>query len=297
MDIQGKDKQINELINLVAESKKRYDSGKAYHLFHKRTGSEMMNPSEKKSYTKWLYAAAILLPFMFLSYFTYKYFSLSTNTDQTTIISEIVVPNGSKTQFTLQDGTKIWINSGSTVQCNKDFGKKYREIKLSGEAYLEVAHKEDCPFIVSTDEIKVKVLGTKFNVNTYKENKEVRVALLEGAVEMITGENNDPVLLSPNDVALYSTISKQTQIMHGATDHTISWIRNNFYFDGETFEQIILTLERSFNVKINIHNTSVKDRQFAGDFVNNETIEQIFNIMSSNGKFKYKIKGNMIDVY
>lgn len=294
--IQNKDKQLDELISLVAESKKHFNSQKAYSLFKEKTDTKTGYSAKRRTMNRWLYAAAVFIPFIFLSYFTYKYVRLSADTEQAVIFSEVVVPNGSKTQLTLQDGTKVWVNAGSTISCDKDFGKKSREIKLSGEAYLEVAHLKDCPFIVSTGEVKVKVLGTKFNVNAYKENAEIKVALLEGSVEMTTNNSNS-ILLAPKDVASYNTISRKTQIHPDATDCMISWIQNKLYFEGETFEQIILTLERNFNVKINIQNASVKDRRFVGDFVNNETIEQIFNVMSSDGKFKYKIKGNVIDIY
>lgn len=288
--------QLNELIELVIESKKQFNSQKAYARFNERTGTERHYLHKTHTHNRWLYIAATFIPFIFLSHFTYKYFNLPVATRWEVVFPEVTVPYGSKTQMVLQDGTKIWINSGSTIQCDKDFGREYREIKLSGEAYLEVAHREDCPFIVSTNEIRIKVLGTKFNINAYSDNDEIKVSLLDGALEMDT-ENNEPILLYPDDVALYNPTSKETQIFHNAASPAIGWIRNKLFFEGETFEQIILSLERNFNVKINLYNDTIRDRRFVGDFVNNETIEQIFNVISSDGKFKYKIKGNVIDVY
>ncbi|MDR0750539.1 MAG: FecR domain-containing protein [Tannerellaceae bacterium] len=298
-DLQDKDTQLSDLIDLVAEGKKHFDSSSAYSWFRDRIEPDIRYLSRRRSNRRWLYAAAILIPFLFLSHFTYQYFRLKADVEvehNVAMLSEVVVPNGSKTQLVLQDGTKVWVNSGSTLQCSPDFGKEYREIKLSGEAYLEVAHDANRPLVVSTGDVKVKVLGTRFNVNAYKENEEIRVALLEGSVEMLAS-GNAPLRLSPRDLALYNPVSKQTKVFSNATDDSINWIENKLIFDGETFEQIVFTLERSFNVKINILNVSVKSRRFAGDFVNNETIEQIFNVMSSDGKFKYEIKGNVIDIY
>ena len=213
-------------------------------------------------------------------------------------MSEIAVPNGSKTKLILQDGTKVWLNAGSKIQYDSDFGKKNRLLKLSGEAYLEVAKDENCPFIVDPGEIKVKVLGTCFNVRAYKDNEEIKVALLRGSVEMETN-NGDMLRLVPKDIAHFNTQTKETGICHntGYSQNCIGWIDNKFIFNGESFEQITKILERTFNVKINIHRESIKKRCFIGDFVNNETIEQIFKVMSSNEKFTYTIKGNIIDVY
>lgn len=294
-DSPDKDKQLSDLVSLMAEGEKNADSSRAYSRFKARIEAQSAHSGRRNS--TWLYAAAVLIPFLFLSYFTYQYFKASAGEWHGNLtVSEVVVPNGSKTQLLLQDGTKVWINSGSSVQCAEGFGKKNREIKLCGEAYLEVAHNDKCPFIVSTGEVKVKVLGTRFNVNAYKENEEIKVALLEGSVEMSVPDKM-PLLLPPKSTACYNPVSKQTRMIYDTMCDSVNWISNKLIFDGESFEQIVLTLERNFNVKIHIHNAAVKERRFVGDFVNNETIEQIFNVMSSDGKFKYKIKGNVIDIY
>jgi len=294
MDNNNKDNnnQLEEFLDFMAANKSHFNSGKAYARFKHRT--QEIHHTPRKIFRKWISVAAILIPFLFLSYFTYKYLSLSV--EGVTTFSEVIVPNGSKTQLVLEDGTKVWINSGSVIQFNSDFGKKQRIMKLSGEAYLEVAHMDNCPFVVSSGELSVKVLGTRFNVNAYEQSNEIKVALLEGSVEMATLDG-EPVILLPKDIALYNVVSKETKVHHNATDNRMHWIDNKLYFHGETFEEIARTLERNYNVKINIHKDSLKDRPFGGDFPNNETIEQIFKIMSSDNKFTYKIKGNTIDVY
>jgi ferric-dicitrate binding protein FerR (iron transport regulator) len=189
---------------------------------------------------------------------------------------------------------------------------------LSGEAYFEVAKDERSPFIVSVGEIKIKVHGTHFNVNSYSEKDGVAVTLLEGSIEMITPKSN--TILQPGNMARYDaktgkialttnidlipvekldsviTVKKES-VVSKTTEYAIDWINNRLVFNGETFEQIIATLERSYNVKVNIHNDQIRKRRFAGDFTNNETIEQIFTVMSYNGKFRYEIKGNIINLF
>jgi ferric-dicitrate binding protein FerR (iron transport regulator) len=295
--IRDKDRKLDDFIDLMGEGKRNFEAPRAYERFRKRTEPDIVALRRKRLVVRGLSVAAVILPFLVLSHFSYLYFKQSAIEEQVTpVVSEVVVPNGSKTHLLLQDGTKVWINAGSSIRCNTDFGKGTREITLSGEAYLEVAHIDGCPFIVSTDNVRVKVLGTRFNVSAYKENEEIKVSLLEGSIEM-SASGNAPLLLSPRDIACYNPASGQTKVRNNATGDSIGWMENKLVFDGETFEQIIRTLERNFNVKVNIHNASVKNRRFVGDFVNNETIEQIFTVMSSDGKFNYKIKGNVIDVY
>lgn len=290
-------------LDLVGEAV-QYDSERAFSLFKQRVGEDtdrlylLKKNTRSFSFRKWTAYAAVLVSFLVLSYFTYGYFQLKAESGQVALVSEIVVPNGSKTQLTLQDGSKVWLNAGSTIQYDSNYGKEFRLLKLTGEAYLEVVGNEQCPFIVDAGDVKVKVLGTRFNVNAYADNEEIKVALLQGAIEMKAG--NSPALqLKPKDVASFNTVSKEINLYQNShySGNAIDWINSRLIFNGESFEQIIHTLERSFNVKINIRKESVKKRRFIGDFVNNETIEQIFNVMSADGKFRYTINGNVIDVY
>lgn len=289
----------------LKNKEEEFDSNRAFLLFKDRIQNEKASidkasGKQSKSFKlrRALKYAAVFIPFVILSYFSYHYYELQDGNKKEILISEVTVPNGSKTKLILQDGSTVWLNAGSKIQYDSNFGKANRTLKLSGEAYLEVTKNQQCPFIVETGELKVKVLGTRFNVNAYADNNEIKVSLLQGAIEMETGPGSS-LKLSPNDIACFNTSSKKTILSKNSqiSGNSIDWIKNRLIFNGENFEQIVYTLERSFNVKINIHNKAIKNRRFIGDFVNNETIEQIFNVMSSDGKFRYKIKGNAIDVY
>ena len=315
----------------LSDRDKTFDKQRAYRLFCERVEAErvqaetyrakrMKSQSNRLLLRRIASCAAILIPMTVLSYFTYLYFTVTPAQVATPLYSEVTVPSGSKIQMTLQDGTKVWLNSDSYLQHDSEFGRTNRLLTLTGEAYFEVAKDENSPFIVDVGGIKVKVHGTHFNVNAYKENNGVAVTLLEGSVEMITPKNN--TMLEPGHVARYDATTKkvavaanvpqpqpeevkaskesavpQESVVANTAEHAVDWIDNRLVFNGETFEQIIATLERSYNVKVNIQNVQVKKRRFAGDFINNETIEQILNVMSVNGKFRYSIKGNVIDIY
>ena len=312
----------------LSDRDKTFDSRRAYHLFRERVEADAKESGMARqiplkplsNLRRFAFYAAILIPFVFLSYFTYRYFTdMPVKLEEIPLISEIHTPNGSKTQMSLQDGSKVWLNSGSYIRYDSRFGRSNRTITLSGEAYFEVAKDEHSPFIVHVGDVQIKVLGTNFNVNAYSENNGVSVALIEGSVEMSTDKNN--ARLQPGNIAHYnaatgkidvtttqtveSSDSKQRSdviatkklLAANSLENALAWKDNRLIFNGESFEQIIATLERAYNVKVNIRNDQIKKRRFAGDFTNNETIEQIFNIMSVNGKFQYRINGNIIDVY
>ena len=318
----------------LSERDKTFDRQRAYRLFCERVEAETGHAAEvheevETSQTKLIRMkpvrlwqrvasiAAVLIPMSILGYYTYRYFNIAPAQPYEVLKSEIIVPAGSKTQMSLQDGTKVWLNADSHLEYDSDFGRNNRTLSLTGEAYFEVAKDEHTPFIVNVGGIKIKVLGTHFNVNAYREHNGVVVSLLEGSVEMITSKSN--TMLQPGHMARYDATTGKVAVtskveplraekisaenapvqksIANAGNHTMDWMSNRLVFNGETFEQIICTLERAYNVKVNIHNNQIKKRQFGGDFTNNETIEQIFNVMSVNGKFKYQIKGNIIDVF
>lgn len=283
-------KETWQTIDVIHEAN-QFDSSNAFLRFRDKIHSETPLP-HKLSLRKVLTYAAVVIPFLFMSYFSYSYFT--ENNDSS--LASISVPAGATSEVTFKDGSKVWLNSGSRIEVANNFGKRERRIKLDGEAYLEVARDTKSPFIVETEEVDVKVLGTVFNVNASKEQEEVRVTLQSGSVELLFNEN-DKLLLKPNEQAIYNIASKSIRVEQADMNKVLAWKNNVLIFSGEAFDSITHTLERKFNVKITIHNEILLNHRFVGDFVNNETIEQILNVMSSNKKFRYTINGNKIDIY
>ncbi|WP_235848644.1 FecR family protein [Parabacteroides timonensis] len=275
-----------------------FDYERAYELFRTRTASPAFKSQGKKRplWKKAVSVAAVLLPFIFLGYYTALYFRSQQKEIPVSLISEITCPNGSRTQLRLADGSLVWLNSGSTLFYSDDFGKSNRYLKLVGEAYLEVARNEQLPLIVEAGEMKVKVLGTKFNVSAYGDSEEIRVFLLNGSVSL-SGEGGEPLVLQPMEKAIYNIGSGQLEVFEEKSGSALSWMQNRLIFKGETLAQIVRTLQRCYNVKINIHNELLKERRFAGDFKTNDPIDKVFKIMASSNKFHYMIKGDTIDIY
>jgi ferric-dicitrate binding protein FerR (iron transport regulator) len=281
----------------LSERDGQFDAQRAYRLFKARVKSEAGRTEKRRlSFRRVAAVAAILIPFLFLSYFSYRYLTLRPVAAEETLLSEITVPHGSKTRMTLQDGSVVWLNAGSRMQYDSGFGKTNRTCTLSGEAYLEVEKNAELPFVVKTGQVMVKVLGTRFNVQAYGEDPGIKIYLLEGSVEM-DAENRTPVRLLPGQMVDYRKETGKTTISLFEAARATDWMNNRFVFDGETLEQIACILERSFNVKITIRNDRIRQSRFSGDFTKSENIGQIFHIMAANCKFRYRMKDSVIEIY
>lgn len=163
------------------------------------------------------------------------------------LMNKLVVPSGKISSLTLADGSKIWINSGTTLEFPSVFEEHQREIKVDGEIYIEVARNEKNPFIVSTSSFLVKVLGTKFNVSAYREDPVRRVVLVQGSVE-VKMQSGNQLTLEPNEMfSLEGTEFRSEKV--DVFDH-ISWKDGIFRFAGEPLERIMTRLSRHYDVPI-----------------------------------------------
>lgn len=272
-----------------------FESNEDYQLFRSRIELASSQPKLTKDFTRrflpYVAAVASLIIFSFSIYFYTKQPS-----ENKSFVSKIEVPYGSISHIELSDGTKVCLNAGSKLYFSGDFGQHDRKVSFEGEASFEVARNEKLPFIVQTESVSIKVLGTTFNVNTYQEAGDVKIALLEGKVELLS-DAGESVHMKTNDMAVYNKTSQKITIYSDGVKDAFGWRENQLIFNNETFEQIAFVLERKFNVKFNIQDNSIKKRRFKGDFVNNETLEQILNIMCTDKTFKYKINGDIIHIY
>ncbi|MNK06822.1 fec operon regulator FecR [compost metagenome] len=233
-------------------------------------------------------AAALLLTFFIGQYVA----GLRNNTAVETVFA---VDKGSKSKTILPDGTEVWLNSATNLRVSKNFGTKDRRVKLEGEAFFDVAHDKEKPFIVETSSIDVKVHGTSFNLSSYPK-EETRVALFRGAVELIS-VNGQSVMMKPDDVIAYRTETGKFHSVNETLEKEYAWKDSKFIFRNERFEQIVSKLERVFNVDISVMNKAVLSKKFTGDFVQNESLAEILGIMSKVGEFSFKTKGRQIVIY
>lgn len=242
-------------------------------------------------YTKIAKVAAVILLLVVSSLLTYYL----TNVDNSLVETVVYAEKGQRANIVLPDGSRAFLNADSKIAYGKKFNAKERTVKIIGEVYFEVSKDSDRPFIVETDGLNVKVHGTSFNVNTYHED-DIKVSLIEGSVEVITN-NQKRLMLSPDESAVYNIKTNALLVEKGNADYSIEWRFNRFRFTDESLISIMERLERTFNIEVDIKDSVAKNKRFTGDFSKNETIEQILEIMSSNNKFKYRMKGNKVEIY
>lgn len=208
--------------------------------------------------------------------------------------SEITVPFGQMSQLTLSDGTKIWLNSGTTLRYPERFAEDQRVVSIEGEAYFEVAKMPNKPFTVNVADMKVKVLGTSFNLSAYKEDAAISVTLVEGKVAVQDNTGNTIALLSPGQKATKNKNETNLDIRNVETGFYSAWTDGKIFFDDEPLSQIANKLERWFNVEISFADEDLKSYRFTGTILKNKPIDQIMQALEllSPIRFAHQVNAN-----
>ncbi|MDR1937372.1 MAG: FecR domain-containing protein [Tannerellaceae bacterium] len=230
-------------------------------------------------------AASIILLLGITHHFSFQQGFREVNSRQI----EMSNPLGMSSTITLPDGSKVILNAGTTLSYPNAFVSKNRIVSLKGEAFFEVAPDTDHPFIVNADDIRIKVVGTQFNVKAYENDERVEVSLSEGKVEVQTAGRNNPILLNPGEQAYYD---KQTHTLIARAvniAHYTSWKEGQYYFKALPMKEVARQLERIFKVRIQI-SPQLRDIVFTGDFIRGENLEQILRVITVDKRLKYRIE-------
>jgi ferric-dicitrate binding protein FerR (iron transport regulator) len=234
---------------------------------------------------------------------------------------------GSKSKIELPDGTQVWLNADSKLTYDQNFSGDTREVNLTGEAYFDVAHAtslktgQRIPFIIHTNSIDIKVLGTAFNVRSYPGEKTTETALIRGSVEITLHSSPDKrIILKPDeklivkndnativsneaqkDVAVEEepvmTLSKMQPYKNDTGCHyETMWVKNKLAFENESFERIVPEIERWYNVSFVVKNEALKSLHFRGVF-ENKSLTDVMEALSISTRFRYEIKGNQVIVW
>lgn len=199
--------------------------------------------------------------------------------------------DNSRSQVTLPDGTEVHLNSRSVLTYPSYYEGKERKVTLQeGEAYFKVTPNADRPFIVnvSDDKYKIKVLGTEFNLQAYKEDKTIRTTLVEGSVQIDVAEKNTATVLKPSEKAVYSLNTGQLQIMPANTDRETDWMYDRLVFKQTPMKDVLASLSRFYNVEFDIKNNIIYSYTFTGTF-EDKPLYQVLDYMKISSKIDYKI--------
>ena len=201
---------------------------------------------------------------------------------------------GQKLTFELPDGSIVKLNSGSKITFPKAFDTDQREVTLIGEAFFDVTKDPQRPFKIATDNIDVTVLGTSFNVDAYADNKLAVVAVKTGKVAVVDKNGKDEVLLLPNQQASLSKQElkfKKQQITN--SESVFGWLDQTMMFDDDTIDEIIITLERWYDVEVEIMANLDKKKKFTAKY-KNPTLRAVMESLSYAYDFKYELKDKTV---
>lgn len=202
---------------------------------------------------------------------------------------QIHVPTGQHVEIMLADGSKVWLNSGSTLTFSSKFNGKKRMVELDGEGFFEVKSDKEHPFIVSTSKYQVKAVGTSFNIYDYQDSPQFEAALLNGKVEVTTNaKKSSVVILTPNQRAALCQGVLKVKPIENANNYL--WRKGILYFN-EPLLEVFDKLQEYYDIEFQIRNSSLtrKSPYCTGKFRAKDGLEHIIRVLKETNHFDYQI--------
>lgn len=198
-------------------------------------------------------------------------------------LNHLFVPFGKNSSIKLPDGTLAFLNAGSQLDYPASFKGKKREVALIGEAYFEVAHNAEKPFIVKTHGLQVEVLGTKFDLAAYPTDKIIETVLVEGKVKLVKsglGFLRKDYFLEPNQMAVYNWENDETKISNVDVSNYTSWHEGYLNFETLEMNRVVKKLERYYNIRIYFSDPLLGIRTITGKLKLKEEPERVLNVLA-----------------
>jgi transmembrane sensor len=276
----------------------------------------------KKLFFEAISVAAVLCIVFFLGSITGKHITSSANSSLSKAItySEIKAPLGARSVITLNDGTEVMLNAGSSLKYGSDFNSLNRDLILEGEAYFKVAKNKDLPLIVNAGKINIKATGTEFNVKAYSDDGIIETTLVDGEVEISQIGNNDKnriLVLEPNQKALYVSESDKLTLervkeieplavkppkiitdnllVNPETDveQATAWTKNKLIIRSENLESLCTKLQRKYDVTFIFRDEDIKKQRFSGILLD-ETFQQVMDVIKLTAPVDYMLDGKTV---
>lgn len=216
----------------------------------------------------------------------------STSSSDKVGFNTITTPNGGQYEVVLHDGSKIWLNAGSSLKYPTAFKGNDRTVTITGEAYLEVAKNKLKPFRVISGSQKIEVLGTHFNINAYTDEASIKTTLLEGAVKV--SSNNSSTIIAPGEQTSLLRSNGNLEKKSVDVEQEVAWKNGVFVFKGEDIKAIMRQIARWYDVEVEYEGT-VTDEKFYGQIYRNSKLSEVLAILELNN-LHFKSNGRKITV-
>jgi transmembrane sensor len=272
-------------------------------------------------YFQILKIAAIVIPIFILGGIL-SYFILGNKpTLENITYTEIRAPYGARTEVVLPDGSTVWLNAGSKIKYMNTFNRDNREIRLNGEAYFKVAKNAGLPFDVKTGELSIQAVGTEFNVKSYDDEDIIETTLVEGkiAIKQVQ-KHKGSVFLEPHQQAVYMkdnrnlTVRSMTEVKEAKPEvlkfrkgiiyvaekvdpqPIVAWKDNRLILKGEELSNLVIKLERKYDVSFVFASEKLKAFRFSGT-LENETLTQVLDVIKLSAPLEYKLQGKTVLIF
>ncbi len=244
---------------------------------------------------KLLKIAAILLITFGLGWSS-QFLSHTEDTQKADVATQdIFVPKGQINQIFLADGTRIWINSESRLTVPLIFSQNERIVKLSGEAFFEVAKDKKHPFIVDVNGQRIKVLGTSFNVRAYDTSNKIETTLETGEIKLFA--NGQTTVLKPGDQCLYNKENNKLIVSTVEPEAFSTWKDGRFEFKNENLTEVFKIVERWYDVEISADENYFKNMHFSGVIKRNKDTKHFLELLNNTVPIAYEINADKIKIY
>ncbi len=300
-------KLIFEWIRKDEEHQRRYNVLKAKFVASNLNTAEVKDMDavyknfsiKKKRKRKLLYrtlAAAIILPILSWQFYTSS-FNDSLTLDDTQFseykIKNVTTSHGGYKTVVLPDGSSITLNAESSLSYPEKFTDTSREVTLEGEAFFDIQRDVTKPFIVHTKHLKVRVLGTSFNVKSYAKDDKIETTLVTGKVEVIQEETKRPIILTPSQRATFNKEKNGIEIDKVDSKRIVAWKQGKLIFDKTSLKQVVLDLNRKYNVDFIIESDSLLHYKYTGEF-DNLSLEEVLKLLKISSSINYKYENNKV---
>lgn len=224
-----------------------------------------------------------------------RYRSQKDGKEQRLIHNRIEVPRGGEFLITLEDGTRVWLNAGTSLEYPVEFASSVREIRLQGEAYFEVAKDTLRPFIIRSGDYRLQVYGTEFNLNTYDSTRLLAV-LVEGSIGFKANREAEERFLKPRQLGIANPENGESEIWDIDVYPYIAWKNNDMVFVNERLESIMQKVERWYDVEVVFGKSGLKELRFYGDIKRYADIRELLAFLEKTSRARFKIEGRTIVV-
>lgn len=272
-------------------------------LNNRKTELRSNEHRNKNKYINILIRVAAVLFIPLLAYFVYDITNTRKISPEGALVYKTgtgvryIVNPGIKANLMLPDSTRVWLNSGSYLDIPHDFSNDHRHVHMVGEGYFDVKSDSLSPFIVSTiNNIEVRVTGTEFNLLCYENDKDMKLTLFSGSLELVK-DKTDVIHIRPQEqVSIAYTTSKDNLITVEDLNYVSAWKEGYLRFEDTPIDEVFRKLERWYGVHIHVENTNILKQNFTADF-ESESLSQVLDLMKITTNIDYQLQGNNVKIY